>query len=205
MAAHVDEGYIRYICNLKVTSPVPAEKLGHIIQWRQHLYSLGLIGASSDGIGYGNISIRDGATDDFIITGSSTGNKEEIDASCFSLVTKVDIQNNTVWCQGPIKASSEAMTHASIYMEKPGVGAVVHTHNSRLWSEKKGVSPTTDEEAEFGTPRLAQSIRRILRSEGSGDEGMIILGGHKDGMITYAQTIGRAVEILENEFNTLTD
>ncbi len=40
---------------------------------RQELRRLGLLGVNESGIGYGNVSLRDGTTDSFYITGSGTG------------------------------------------------------------------------------------------------------------------------------------
>ena len=40
---------------------------------RQELRRLGLLGVDESGIGFGNLSLRDGATDSFYITGSGTG------------------------------------------------------------------------------------------------------------------------------------
>ena len=40
---------------------------------RQELRRLGLLGVNESGIGYGNVSLRDGTTNSFYITGSATG------------------------------------------------------------------------------------------------------------------------------------
>ena len=39
-----------------------------------------LIGVDSNGIGFGNLSVRDGATRNFYITGSATGGLARVDA-----------------------------------------------------------------------------------------------------------------------------
>jgi hypothetical protein len=54
----MDEGYIKFKCNLIKDKPLPMAALSEINQWRNKLYQVGLIGAYADGIGYGNISIR---------------------------------------------------------------------------------------------------------------------------------------------------
>ncbi len=46
--------------------------------YRRKLLQLRLIGVDSNGVGFGNLSIRDGATNNFYITGSATGGIPEL-------------------------------------------------------------------------------------------------------------------------------
>ena len=93
-----------------------------------------LIGQYEDlGIGYGNISVRRGSCDLFLISGTQTGHLPATDERHYSLVTDCDIRNNIVRCSGPVQASSEAMTHAAIYALGDAIGAVVHVHSAELW------------------------------------------------------------------------
>ena len=63
--------------------PVAAEiisfgGLAELNAYRRKLLDLRLIGVEPHGIGFGNLSIRDGATDNFYITGSATGGIHEL-------------------------------------------------------------------------------------------------------------------------------
>jgi hypothetical protein len=47
--------------------------LAELNAYRRKLLRLRLIGVDANGIGFGNLSIRDGTTNSFYITGSATG------------------------------------------------------------------------------------------------------------------------------------
>ena len=53
-------------------------RLAELNAHRRKLLQLDLIGVDSHGIGFGNLSLRDGATDNFYITGSATGGIDEL-------------------------------------------------------------------------------------------------------------------------------
>jgi len=114
------------------------------------LFAAGLIGHYPDlDIGYGNISLRAGDAGQFLITGTQTGHLNSTNENHYSLVTAYDLERNRVTCSGPLQASSEAMTHASIYDLDPSIVAVVHVHSKALWDkfrmncpQRLSISPT---------------------------------------------------------------
>src|SRR5215831_9337934 len=57
------------------------DELAELNAWRRKLLELRLIGVDSNGVGFGNLSVRDGATADFYITGSATGGLSELASS----------------------------------------------------------------------------------------------------------------------------
>jgi L-ribulose-5-phosphate 4-epimerase len=72
------EGYIKFIVDWNKTGPlIPSLELEKINIWREILYNLGMVGADSEGIGFGNLSIRKTGTDHFYITGSATGSLKD--------------------------------------------------------------------------------------------------------------------------------
>ena len=81
----MDEGYIKFNCKWIKDRQISIDKLSEINKLRDRLYRLGLIGAYDNGIGFGNISIRSGKND-FIITGSATGNFHELNENHYVLV-----------------------------------------------------------------------------------------------------------------------
>lgn len=196
MTSH-EEGYIKFRCNWM---EMPLEKnalVDELIHFRQELYRMKLIGVLDDGIGYGNISIRIPGTDNFIITGSATGSFPVITSDQISLVTSFDIQKNYIECCGKVKASSESLTHAAIYLSPFNINAVVHTHHHKLWKKLKGKFPTTDDNAEYGTPEMAAEILKIIMKPGR-KESVIIMGGHQDGIITFGKNLVSACTELFN-------
>src|SRR5690348_14886055 len=128
-----EEGVIKFRC-AHFSAPPPAHSLIlELNAWRNRLFDLGLIGQTPEGIGYGNMSIRNGKN--FIITGSGTGGLKELDANGFVEVTSYSFMENFVECRGPLLASSESLTHAVIYDTRPLAGAVFHVHHNELWKK----------------------------------------------------------------------
>jgi L-ribulose-5-phosphate 4-epimerase len=187
------EGYIKFVVNWHKSGPViPAEELIKISAWRDVLYDLGMIGADKKGIGFGNISIRKKGSNHFYITGSATGSLKNLDDHHYCLVTGYNLEENTLACTGPIKASSESMSHAAIYSASPGMSAVIHIHHNFFWSSLLNRVPTTSKGAEYGTPEMALEIIRLLKEPGTLEGRIIIMGGHKDGIILFGKDMDEA-------------
>ena len=179
-----DEGYIKFNCTW-IEEELPDKNIiDELNNWRQKLYNKQLIGAYTDGIGYGNISCRL-ADDSFLITGTATGNISRLTDMHYTRVSGFDIANNAVTCRGPIKASSESLTHAIIYASLPDVNAVVHIHNHQLWQKLLNKVPTTSPEVAYGTPEMAFEIKRLLKSTDANDEKILVMAGHEDGLIAF--------------------
>src|SRR4051794_5621209 len=101
------EGVIKFNCTWIRSALPPDENLiSEINAWRDKLFKAGLIGATADGIGYGNISRRF-QNDIFIISGSATGSIEKLSGEHYTLVTGFNIDDNSIIAEGPIIASSE--------------------------------------------------------------------------------------------------
>ncbi|MFC2130786.1 class II aldolase/adducin family protein [Bacteroidota bacterium] len=188
-----EEGYIKFRCLFSEKNCVESQEIKEINFWRRRLCSIGLIGANENGIGFGNISRRTGDKE-FIITGSGTGKYNKLGTEHYSKVIGWDIDKNLVECVGLISASSEALTHAAIYEKERSVKAVVHTHHNVLWSNLKNKYRVTADYALFGTPEMAREIQRFLNIDKS--ENIIIMGGHKDGIITYGKSMTEAGNLI---------
>ena len=189
----IDEGYIKYVSHWApgpATHTVAARDLDN---WRKPLFDAGLIGQYEDiGIGYGNISVRRGSGNLFLISGTQTGHLSATDERHYSLVTDCDIRNNTVRCSGPIQASSEAMTHAAIYALGDAIGAVVHVHSAELWQRNMGKLPTTDPDVAYGTSDMARELDQLYRMAGFKETGVAVLAGHDEGLISIGTTLEQA-------------
>ena len=96
-----DMGAIKYLCHWTPSGPLDPEEIEEINAWRDKLYRLGLVGAYENGIGYGNLSVREGESDAFIITGSGTGRLRSLDGSHYTRVTSFDFEANSLTCRGP--------------------------------------------------------------------------------------------------------
>ena len=158
--------------------------------WRNKLYQLGLIGCYPGDIGYGNISIRSGKG--FIITGTATGCREKLVKDDYVKVNHYDFVNNEIHCMGKIRASAESLTHAAVYEARPETMAVIHIHNLELWEKYSGVLPTTPYTIEYGTPEIALAVKSLCLQESLTDNEVIIMGGHKEGIIAYGNNLDDA-------------
>lgn len=191
-----DEGYIKFRADWQQTPPLDWELLADLDHWRNEMYRSGLIGAYPDGIGYGNISRRWGETDQFVISGSATGNYARLDASHYSVVTAVDIDANQLSCRGPIIASSESMSHAVIYRECPEIHGVIHIHNLSLWERLLHQVPTTDSEATYGSPEMAYSIIQLLQDTDLPERRIFVMEGHREGVFAFGEDLEQAAAVI---------
>ncbi len=187
------EGIIKFNCEWLFKEPLPVENLRDIISWRNELYKLKLIGVDKDGIGYGNISIRH-SEKQFIISGSQTGNKDIVNEFDFTLVTSFNISENYLKCEGPVKASSESLTHAAVYSACTKANAVIHIHNFKIWKEQKNKAPATPDYVEYGTPELANEITKLLTNSDAVNQKILVMGGHYEGILIFGNNIREAGE-----------
>ncbi|MDA3904781.1 MAG: class II aldolase/adducin family protein [Bacteroidales bacterium] len=192
MTDNSDEGYIKFHYDW-IPAPILDVDIDDLIFWRQKLYDEKLIGSYPNGIGYGNISMRYKANQ-FIISASASGNIKQIDASHFALVDEFDLDKNWLSCIGNLPASSESLSHAAIYSSSPKILAILHIHHKRLWNKHLYVLPTTSNTAEYGTAEMAYSIQKLIIEENK-YAGIIVMGGHEDGLLIYAPDLNQAGEL----------
>lgn len=192
------EGYIKFQCDWDQEKiRIPEDLFSSLEKERSRLYKLGLIGMYPDGIGFGNISVRIGGHS-FLITGSATGQLATLNQSHYSLVSAYHFAGNSISCKGLTKASAESLTHAAVYEALPEVGAVVHVHCLGLWEKLLNHYPTTSEEIEYGTPEMALAVQSLAAEMEISDEKIIIMGGHREGILAFGQNLEEATtQIIE--------
>ncbi len=193
----IDEGYTKYEVDWHPAPALPAEAVHDLNDCRNRLYDAGLVGYYEEhGVGYGNLSIRGPKAGTFIISGTQTGHLPRTDASHYALVTAYDIDANRVTCEGPIQASSEALTHAAIYGLDPCILAIAHVHSGDLWRRMKDRIPTTAAEVPYGTPEMAREFRRLYEETDFARSGVAVMAGHEEGLVAVGATIEEAAERL---------
>lgn len=191
----MDEGYIKFNCNWIKAAPCSSLKIEEINSWRDRLYNYGLIGAYANGIGFGNISIRSD-NNTFIITGSATGILEKLNENHYVKVNEYDFSQNSLTCMGPIKASSESLTHAVIYESSPETQAVIHIHNLNMWEKYIHKEPTTRSNVSYGTPEMAHEIKRLFKETDVALKKFIVMAGHEEGIIVFGSSLDEAGKVL---------
>jgi len=195
-----DEGYVKYKCHWRKSDPAPAHFLPPLNFWRDRLYNLGLIGAYPDGIGFGNLSTRIPGSAEFIITGTATGKFLTLAPEHYSRVRRCDLAANTVYCEGPVQASSEALTHAAIYEARPTANAVLHVHHLDFWEKNLNHLPTTSPDVTYGTPEMAAEIKRLFAETDLAARRICVMAGHREGIIAFGDSIDLAGAVLLEHF-----
>jgi L-ribulose-5-phosphate 4-epimerase len=197
-----DEGVIKFNCNWVQGNLPDAALINALNEWRSRLYEKKLIGVTPDDIGYGNMSIRF-RENQFIITGSTTGKIEKLSPQHYTLVTAYNINQNSLTTIGPIKASSESLTHAMIYECCKDANAVFHVHHKDLWEKLLLILPFTRTEVPYGTPQMAKEIERLFKKENLAHHKIFAMGGHEEGVVSFGNTLDEAGQILEDHLRNL--
>ncbi len=145
------------------------------------------------GLDFGNLSVRVGATPAYWITGSGTGGLPKLSRAHYTRVVEALPDRNRVVCEGPVRASSESMTHAVLYATIPTVQAVIHVHSAALWQSFIHRLPTTPGDVAYGTPAMSRAVAELAATA---EGGVIVMGGHEDGLIAFGRTPDEAGERL---------
>jgi L-ribulose-5-phosphate 4-epimerase len=191
----MDEGYIKFNCTWIPSNDISLDKVAALNVWREIMYKKGLIGMYPDGVGFGNISMRYNKNT-FLISGTATGGLATLNELHYSLITNYDLNTNSVTCVGPLKASSESLTHALIYECSPAANAVIHIHNLNLWNRLIHHVPTSSENISYGTTEMANEIKRLFDETALSKEKIIVMGGHREGIISFGKDLEEAGSIL---------
>lgn len=193
---------IKFNCHWSKTKPLNIELIRELNIWRDKLYQLGLLGVDKDGIGYGNISIR--FQQEFIISGAATGRLKKLTAKHYTRVTDYNLSTNSLTTMGPIKASSESLTHAAIYEQDKNIQAVVHIHHLNLWEKLLNKIPTTSAHVEYGTVAMAMEIKRLFKETDLVNKKILAMAGHREGIISFGKDIQEAGQIFVDLLNKYT-
>jgi ribulose-5-phosphate 4-epimerase/fuculose-1-phosphate aldolase len=204
----MEEGVIKFDLHYTETGQVPGETLAELNGWRRILWQLALVGqdpARYGGYGFGNVSQRIAPFEapagkrQFVISGTQTGGLEMLDASHYAVIGTYDPETNRVIAGGPVKPSSESLTHGMIYDLATGIHAILHVHSPHIWQQASVLNiPVTDTAVAYGTPAMAQEAGRLFRETDVLHKGIFSMGGHEDGIVAFGTTPGEAGGILLN-------
>jgi len=170
--------------------------------WRDLCRKLQLLGQNPNlyqGYAYGNISARE-SSGSFLISASQTSGHEVSDATHFSRVLSAHVVENRIQSEGMLPPSSESMTHAALYQIAPDVNWVVHSHCADIWQNSGGLNLAfTEQTVPYGTPAMAAAVQQLYLEQPDKTQGIFVMKGHKDGVVSYGHTAEQAVSImLEN-------
>jgi hypothetical protein len=201
MAAEA-EGIIKFELQFERTSLLPGPELEELCTWRDRFYGLGIIGQDPrryNGDAFGNISQRVGHGNSFLISGSQTGGQERALPEHFTCVDDFDLSSNCVVAHGPVRPSSESLTHGAIYALSPEIRCVVHGHSPQLWSSSVEIGlPGTAREVAYGTPEMARAIALLYQESGAPDRALFSMLGHKDGIVAFARNFAAIEDLIRS-------
>lgn len=200
------EGVIKYRLDYSYAPPVYPDSIREINAWRGILFLLGLIGqdpARYGGLGYGNVSQRLQPSDNmFVISGTQTAHLAALGPEHYAIVKLCDPIKNYIQAQGPIKPSSEALTHGAIYRADPSIQYVFHVHSTVIWQHAVNLDiPITAQSATYGTPEMAKQIQEMLNTGIARKKNIIAMGGHEDGIVSFGETAEQAGQVLVSYFS----
>jgi ribulose-5-phosphate 4-epimerase/fuculose-1-phosphate aldolase len=172
-------------------------------EYRRKLLELGMIGVDANGVGFGILIIRDGATSRFYITGSGTAGISELMPSNYARVVAYDFAKNWLRCEGSTVASSESLTHAAVYESEPTVFSEIHGHDVKLWASLlEEEAPATQKEVEYGTPEMAYAVRNLFKVTDVKRRKIFAMAGHEGGVVAFGRDAGEAFRALRKELAT---
>lgn len=186
------EGVVKYTLQFRAGPAVSADRVDPLVAWRDLLARLGLVGRNPSryhGLGFGNLSRRlhDSGDGGFVITGTQTGHLATLSPQHFALVHRVDLDDNAVDASGPVEPSSEALTHAAVYAAAPAVCYVFHGHHPAIWRRAQALQlPCTPADVAYGTPEMATAVTELTAGADPEAGGLIVMGGHEDGLLSFA-------------------
>ncbi len=157
---------------------------------RSRLFILGLIGVQ-DGIGYGNISVREKDKNSFFITATQTGDLASLTSEYYTYISDYDFSKFQVISQGRHQPSSEALSHAMIYKINSEINTVIHIHSKALWEFMKE-NNTLFTTAEYGTAQMVEEIASLYKNTNPFDESIFVMRGHEDGVMAFGKTVKEA-------------
>ena len=191
--------YVKFSCERVADEIAPFSGLAELNAYRRKLLDLRLIGVDSNGIGFGNLSLREDGTKNFHVTGSATGGVQELTLTHCAKVLAWDFERNQVRYEGSVVPSSESLTHAAIYESDATTGAVVHCHCARLWAAVLNEAPTTSKAVEYGTPEMAYEIMQLFTRTNAQTRKIVVMAGHEAGILTFGKDLEEAFAVLMRE------
>jgi L-ribulose-5-phosphate 4-epimerase len=191
--------YIKFTCEHAATELSPFDGFADLNAYRRKLLQLRLLGVDSNGVGFGNLSIRDGTANNFYITGSATGGIAELTLADCARVVAYNFKRNWLRCVGAAIASSESLTHAAIYESDAKAGAVIHCHDSKLWTARLNQAPTSSQAVEYGTPEMAYEVLRLFKLTDVKSRKILVMAGHEGGIVAFGRDLKEAFAVLMRE------
>lgn len=200
------EGVIKFQLTYQPGSALGLPQLHTLNRWRAILYHHRLIGqdpARYGGYGYGNLSCRIPPFDvppdarRFLISGTQTGHLAALGPEHYALILAAKPEENRIDATGPIRPSSESLTHSAVYAVDPAIHWVFHAHSPAIWQQAAARNlPTTEPDVAYGTPEMAAAVQQLFAETDVAARRIFVMGGHEDGVVAFGPTAASAGQTL---------
>jgi L-ribulose-5-phosphate 4-epimerase len=191
-----ETGSVKFKCEQVPTEVSRFAGFAELNRYRRKLLDLEMMGVDGSGIGFGNLSVRDGTSKRFYITGAATAGIAELTLADYAKVVAYDFAKNWLRCEGSRVASSESLTHAAVYESDPTARAVIHCHDINVWAALLDKAPTTPKGVEYGTPEMAYAVQRLFEITDVKTRKIFVMAGHDGGLVTFGTNLQDAFGIL---------
>jgi ribulose-5-phosphate 4-epimerase/fuculose-1-phosphate aldolase len=194
------EGVIKFAMDYTVAPALPEAMLHELNAWRKMMYLTELIGQTPDrygGYGFGNISCRveypcASGQPPFAITGTQTGGAADLTVDDYVVVTACYPDANRLVAEGPVKPSSESLTHGVLYALDDQIRWVMHAHSPHMWRHATELGLPMTGDVPYGTPEMAAEVARLYRESDMVQKKIFGMAGHEDGIVTFGATAEEA-------------
>jgi ribulose-5-phosphate 4-epimerase/fuculose-1-phosphate aldolase len=133
----------------------------------------------------------------FIISGSQTGDLPELGPAEYTVVTECHPAQKRLVAYGPIRPSSESLTHGAVYALDSAIRVVLHVHSPAIWLAAATLGiPITDPLIPYGTPEMAAAVAHLYATTDMAQRGIFSMGGHEDGIFAFGETAEVAGDVL---------
>ena len=187
------EGTIQFAYELNPTTApaVNEETFVELNSWRSILCQLELLGQTPEkysGYAYGNLSIRNSETDDFIITASQTSGESTLLAEHLVRIINCNLERFWVDAEGQEPPSSESLTHAMVYAADKRIRCVFHVHSKTIWQHRSALKlPQTPADVSYGSPDMISAVNELMQ-ENQSRPLTFATAGHEDGIFACGHT-----------------
>lgn len=172
---------IKFKHNLKFSPPLLEENYIALEKWRIIFYRMGMIGKNkTTELSYGDLSKRIlVGENEFIITGSNTGQYANLDGSQYTRVKKCDVRKKVIEAIGPIAPSQTTHMHFLIFKNCPQINFIFHLFHQPIFDfiQNKGGQCLPDTfSKDFEAAEI--SISDTIQQQSSGLMALTNLPGH---------------------------
>jgi len=162
---------------------IPDDKgIEDLKNWCKQFLKNKLINLDNNSLG---LSFR--TDEDFVITGNKL--KESLSNDCFVRVSNYDVYKNSLFVEGILEPSSEAVMHYLIYNTRFEVNTILCGNNDSIIKRAKELKLVeTKEELPPGTVELANEVLDVL-----GNNNFIVIKNY--GFLSLGKTVKEAGEL----------